>query len=44
MHLMVQSAYVLDRNKPAPGQGRIHFRVLLEHTLRGRSPRRPPSL
>jgi hypothetical protein len=43
IHLMVQSAYVLDRNKPAPGQGRIHFRVLLEHTLRGRSPRRPPT-
>jgi hypothetical protein len=41
VHLMVQSAYVLDAHKPAPGDGRIHFRVLLEHTLRGRSPRRP---
>lgn len=42
VHLMVQSAYVLDRNKPAPGNGRIHFRVLLEHLLRGRRPRQPP--
>jgi len=43
VHLMVQSAYVLDRNKPSPGNGRINFRVLLEHTLRGRSPRKPPT-
>jgi hypothetical protein len=41
VHLMVQSAYTLDERNPAPGKGRINFRVLLEHTLRGRTPRRP---
>jgi hypothetical protein len=34
---MVQSAYVLDRDKPAPGKGRIHFHALLGHVLRGTS-------
>jgi hypothetical protein len=35
VHLMVQSAYVLD-------PGRIHFHALLGHTLRGTTPRPPP--
>lgn len=42
IHLMVQSAYVLDPDKPAPGRGRIHFHALLGHVLRGTTPRRPP--
>jgi len=42
VHLMVQSAYVLDADKPAPGKGRIHFHALLGHTLRGTTPRCPP--
>jgi hypothetical protein len=42
VHLMVQSAYVLDPNKPAPGQGRISFHALLGHTLRSTIPRPPP--
>jgi len=42
VHLMVQSAYVLDAGKPAPGRGRIHFHALLGHTLRGTVPRPPP--
>jgi hypothetical protein len=37
IQLMVQSAYVLDRDKPAPGKGRIHFHALLGHVLRGTS-------
>lgn len=42
VHLIVQSAYVLDPGKPAPGKGRIHFHALLGHALRGTSPRPPP--
>jgi hypothetical protein len=42
VHLMVQSAYVLEPGKPAPGKGRIHFHALLGHTLRGSTPRPPP--
>jgi hypothetical protein len=42
VQLMVQSAYVLDPGKPAPGKGRIHFHALLGHVLRGTTPRRPP--
>ena len=42
LHLAVQSAYVLDPGKPAPGKGRIHFHALLGHVLRGTRPRRPP--
>ena len=42
VHLMVQSAYVLDPNKPSPGSGRIHFHALLGHALRGTTPRCPP--
>jgi hypothetical protein len=42
VHLMVQSAYVLDPDKPSPGGGRIHFHALLGHALRGTVPRRPP--
>jgi hypothetical protein len=42
VQLMVQSAYVLDRDKPAPGKGRIHFHALLGHVLRGTTPRPPP--
>jgi hypothetical protein len=42
VQLMVQSAYVLDRDKPAPGRGRIHFHALVGHVLRGTTPRRPP--
>jgi hypothetical protein len=42
VHLMVQSAYVLDADKPAPGKGRIHFHALLGHTLRSTIPRPPP--
>jgi hypothetical protein len=34
LQLMVQSAYMLDRDKPAPGKGRIHFHALLGHVLR----------
>lgn len=42
VHLMVQSAYVLDPDKPRPGKGRIHFHALLGHVLRGTAPRPPP--
>lgn len=42
VQLMVQSAYVLDCDKPAPGKGRIHFHALLGHVLRGTTPRLPP--
>jgi hypothetical protein len=42
IQLMVQSAYVLDLDKPAPGKGRIHFHALLGHVLRGTTPRVPP--
>jgi hypothetical protein len=42
VHLMVQSAYVLDPSKPAPGRGRIGFHALLGHALRGTIPRPPP--
>ena len=42
VHLMVQSAYVLEPGKPAPGKGRIHFHALLGHALRGTTPRPPP--
>ena len=42
IQLMVQSAYVLDRDKPAPGKGRISFHALLGHVLRGTTPRPPP--
>jgi hypothetical protein len=42
IQLMVQSAYVLDLDKPAPGKGRIHFHALLGHVLRGTNPRVPP--
>jgi hypothetical protein len=42
IQLMVQSAYVLDRDKPTPGKGRIHFHALLGHVLRGTSPHVPP--
>jgi hypothetical protein len=42
IQLMVQSAYVLDLDKPAPGKGRIHFNALLGHVLRGTNPRVPP--
>jgi hypothetical protein len=38
---MVQSAYVLEPGKPAPGKGRIHFHALLGHALRGTTPRPP---
>jgi hypothetical protein len=42
IQLMVQSAYVLDPEKPMPGKGRIHFHALLGHVLRGATPRLPP--
>jgi hypothetical protein len=42
IQLMVQSAYVLDWDKPAPGKGRIHFHALLGHVLRGTTPHVPP--
>jgi hypothetical protein len=42
IQLMVQSAYVLDLDKPAPGKGRIHFHALLGHVLRGTTPHVPP--
>jgi hypothetical protein len=42
VHLMVQSAYVLDPAKPGPGRGRITFQALLSHVLRGTSPTPPP--
>ena len=42
VHLMVQSAYVLEPGKPAPGKGRIHLHALLGHALRGTTPRPPP--
>jgi len=42
VHLMVQSAYVLDASKSPPGRGRISFHALLGHILRGTNPR-PPS-
>ncbi len=38
VHLLVQSAYVLDDGQVAPGEGRIHFHALLGHAYveRGR--------
>jgi len=42
VHLLVQSAYVLDDGQVAPGRGRIHFHALLGRALRGTRPRRPP--
>ena len=42
VQLMVQSAYVLDPDKPAPGKGRIRFHALVGHVLRGATPQRPP--
>ena len=42
VQLMVQSAYVLDPEKPPPGKGRIHFHALLGHALRGPTPKPPP--
>jgi hypothetical protein len=42
VHLMVQSAYVLDPTKAAPGRGRITFQALLSQTLRGTNPQPPP--
>jgi hypothetical protein len=42
VHLMVQSAYVLDPESPSPGKGRIHLHALLGHVLRGTMPRPPP--
>lgn len=42
IQLMVQSAYILDPEKPTPGKGRIRFHALLGHVLRGTSPRPPP--
>lgn len=42
VHLMMQLAYILDREKPTPGKGRIHFHALLGHAIRGTTPRRPP--
>jgi hypothetical protein len=42
VQLMVQSAYVLDQEKPVPGKGRIHFHALLGHVLRGIVPHPPP--
>lgn len=42
VQIMVESAYVLDPRKALPGQGRISFRALLDHTLRGTNPRPPP--
>ncbi len=42
VHLLVQSAYVLDSDKPAPGKGRIHFHAMLGHALRGTTPQCPP--
>ena len=42
VHLIVQSAYVLDPAKRAPGSGRITFHALLSHTLRGTNPKPPP--
>ena len=41
VQLMVQSAYVLDPERPAPGKGRIHFHALLGHVLRGTTPKLP---
>ena len=41
VQLMVQSAYVLDPERPAPGKGRIHFHGLLGHVLRGTTPKLP---
>lgn len=41
VHLMVQSAYVLDPNRRPPGCGRISFYALLGHILRGTAPRPP---
>lgn len=39
--LIVQSAYVLDADKPSPGKGKIGLNALLGHALRGTKPRRP---
>lgn len=41
VRLTVQSAYILDADKPMPGKGRIHFHALLGHALRGTTPRCP---
>ena len=42
IQLMVQSAYVLDPEKPTPGKGRIYFHALLGHILSGTTPHIPP--
>lgn len=39
--LVVQSAYALDAGKPNPAKGKIAFRALLGHTMRGTKPRCP---
>jgi hypothetical protein len=39
--VVIQSAYALDAEKPEPGRGKISFRALLGHTLRGTKPRKP---
>jgi hypothetical protein len=41
VHLIVQSAYVLNPSKQAPGLGRVAFHALLGHALRGTAPRQP---
>lgn len=39
--LMVQSAYALEPSKPDPGKGKISFRALLGHAIRGTTPKPP---
>ncbi|MEO8460651.1 MAG: hypothetical protein ABI451_08990 [Dokdonella sp.] len=39
--LVVQSAYVINVAKRSPAQGKITFRSLLLHALRGTKPRKP---
>ena len=39
--LVIQSAYELNPTKPVPRIGKIGFKVLVGHTLRGTKPKRP---
>jgi hypothetical protein len=39
--VVIQSAYPLEATKPEPGRGRIGFKVLVGHALRGTKPKAP---
>lgn len=39
--VVIQSAYLLSSGKPNPSKGKVRFKVLLGHALRGTKPRKP---